>query len=369
MITYNLSTQKTFMDKLFTLLLICFVSFNINLPGQGRNLSLKHVVHRPIEGYTNPARLVKADARGGAIDFDVTYANGGLCTETYRVQWKFDQDMSFLKYEENSNYYDFEIRTQVINGNCGKIQPWRNPFVIAVANDVSTSSILMEQGYDEVSMAQGIFGGSSDRLFTRDDEWVRFNQARQGFVRGRFHTKKDLNSYGKYTWFKFTIIGNSNHTDPKASFQYEIVYVYDVNGAPDYVNVNTLTLDIPEVVQNQVDQEGRKGMWVRVPGELAPQSGKQFRLQARFETSTGQELKGNNLDQTYVDNRGYASAVSPLYFIPPGPYRLEQIALWVPYYALQSNARNRQQLIYVFMELWVDGKIAARSPKVPIQVD
>ena len=277
--------------------------------------------------------------------------------------------MRFLEYTNSPTFYDFEIRTQRINGSCGEIQPWRNPFVVAVANDVSNSSILAEQGYDEVSMAKGIMGGTGERLFIRDDEWVRFNQARQGFTRGRFYTQKDNNSYGKYSWFKFTIIGNSNHPDSQASFQYEVVYVYDVVGAPQYTNVNTLTLDIPKVEYGGLDANGRSGVWVRVPGELAPESGKQFRVQARFESSTGQVLQGNGIDQNFIDNKGNATAISPLYFVPPGPYDLEQIAIWVPYYALQSRSGPKRRLVYMFTELWVDGKVVARSPKVPLQLN
>ncbi|HKK77935.1 MAG TPA: hypothetical protein VJ953_22845 [Saprospiraceae bacterium] len=336
------------------------------LIAQPNALSLKQIVHRPLDGFKKAPRVVKVDAGGGTVDFDLTYGvRGSTCTETYRLSWKFDENMRFLRYTDQANFYDFEIQTERINGNCGPIQPWRNPFVVAVANDVSNSAILSEQGYDEVQMAKGLFGGTSERIFFRDDEWVRFNQARQGFIRGRFFTRKDNNSYGKYTWFKFTIVGNSNLDDPKASFQYEIVYVYEIPDAPQYVNRNTLTLGIPILRSGIGGPQNTRGFDIRVPGELAANSGKQFQLIAFFETQDGRPLRGNPGLPMYTNQRGYATTESELFLVPPEPYRLEQVALWMPYAALNLSNRSLTG-IYTFVELWIDGKVAARSPKVAI---
>ncbi len=326
---------------------------------------LKQIIHRPIPGFTKTARLVKADTRGGTIDFDVNYlVNGATCTETYRLQWKFDQDMSILAYRDQSVDYGFEVRTQVLNGNCGKIQPWRNPFVVAVANDVSSSSIIDEQGYDEVSIADGIIGGSGARIFFRNDDWVRFNQARQGFLRGRFSTRNDRNSYGKYSWFKFTIVGNSNAQDPKASFQYEIVYTYDIVNPPQYVNYNTLTLERPSINRGIGGPEGRRGINIRVAGELAASSGKEFHLEAHFEDAQGRSLKANPSIPPLSDKGGNAVVKSAPYLVPPNDYRLEQISLWMPFVGLNRSQLQRNQAVYVYVELWIDGEATARSPKV-----
>lgn len=347
----------------FTLLLLFCVSM---IHAQQSSLSLKQIVHRPLGGFKKTPRLVKVDANGGLIDFDITYNARGACTETYRLSWKFDENMRFLRYNDQANYYGFELKTEQLNGNCGSIQPWRNPFVVSVANDISSSPILMEQGYDEVQMAKGIFGGTGERIFFRDDEWVRFNQARQGYMRSRFYTKKDNNSYGKYTWFKFTIVGNSNAQNPDASFQYEVVYVYEINKELEYTNINTLTLGIPILRSGIGGPNSTRGFDIRVPGELAANSGKQFQLFAFFETQDGQQLRGNPGMPQYTDNRGFAISESELFLVPPEPYRLEQVALWMPYSALNLSNRSLTG-VYAYVELWIDGKVAARSPKVAIR--
>jgi hypothetical protein len=347
-----------------TLFLLFCVS---TLSAQSNALSLKQIVHRPLDGFKKVPRVVKVDANGGSIDFDITYGAGGsTCTETYRLTWKFDENMRFLRYTNQPAFYDFEVQTQRINGNCGPIQPWRNPFVVAVANDLSNSPILSEQGYDEVQMAKGLYGGTGDRIFFRDDEWVRFNQARQGFMRGRFFSKKDNNSYGKYTWFKFTIVGNSNLADPTASFQYEVVYVYEIPDAPQYENRNTLTLGIPILRSGIGGPQNTRGFDIRVPGELAANSGEQFQLYAFFETQSGEPLRGNSSLPQYTNLRGFATTESELFLVPPEPYRLEQIALWMPYAALNLSNRSLTG-IYTYVELWIDGTVAARSPKVAIR--
>lgn len=352
------------MQKFLPLFFIVLAAISLNAQNRS-SLSLKQIYHRQLDGFPNPPRMVKTSPSGGSIDFDVSYAaSSSLCTETYRFQWKFDEEMSFLAYENTPTYYNFELSTKVLNGNCGQVRPWRNPFVVAAANDQSSSPILDEQGYDMRVMARGISGGSGERLFFRDDDWVRFQEARQGFLRGRFFTKRDNNSYGRYTWFKFTIVGNSNDGNNNHSFQYEIVYVYEIMDAPDYQNVNNLTLGIPQVRTNASDENGDPAIGVRIPGELAGSSGKQFRMQIRFEDSQGQPLKGKAGDPYYTDNRGNALAVSPLYFVPPNSYLLDQIEVYVPYRSLPKT----RQTVYLFGELWIDGAIVARSPKVPVQL-
>ena len=351
----------------FYTLLVLFIFCGNGFSQSKSSLSLKQIYHRQVDGFPNTPRLIKVGASGGSIDFDVEYsASRSLCAETYRFQWKFDQDMSNLSYETSPTFYGFELQTKVLNGDCGEIKPWRNPFVVAVANDQSSSSLLNEQGYDMMGFAKGISGGSGERLFFRDDNWVRLQQARQGFIRNRFYTKRDINSYGRYTWFKFTIVGNSNDGNQNHSFQYEIVYVYEIQDAPEYLNYKTLTLGTPRVNPNASGENGEPAIAVQIPGELARSSGQQFRLQVRFEDSAERPLKGNPGDPYYVDNRGNALSVSPLYFIPPDPYLLDQIQVFMPYRSLASTRRG--QTIFLYGELWIDGNVVARSPKVPLQL-
>lgn len=352
--------------KHFFTIILCLAFGAIQLTGQANTLALKQIVHRPLDGFKKTARIVKADSKGGAIDFDVTYNSRGNCTETYRVSWEFDEDMRFLRYNSTPTFYNFELKTETLNGNCGEIQPWRNPFVVLVSNDVSSTPILAEQGYDEVQMAKGIHGGTGERVFFRNDAWVNYNQARQGFIRNRLYTQKDPNSYGKYTWFKITIVGNSNLADPDASFQYELVYVYEKPQPLEYVNENTLTLGIPILRSGIGGPNNTRGFDIRVPGELAANSGKQFQLYTKFETQNGTPLRGNPGLSAYRNQKGDAITTSELFLIPPEPYRLEQVAMWMPYAALNLSNRSLTG-IYAYVELWVDGKVAARSPKVAVQ--
>jgi hypothetical protein len=40
--------------------------------------------------------------------------------------------------------------------------------------------------------------------------------------------------------------------------------------------------------------------------------------------------------------------------------------MWMPYAALNLSNRSLTG-IYAYVELWIDGKVAARSPKVAVQ--
>ena len=92
--------------------------------------------------------------------------------------------------------------------------------------------------------------------------------------------------------------------------------------------------------------------------------GQQFRIQVRFEDASERPLKGKPGDPYHTDPRGNALSQSSLYYIPPDPYALDRIQVFMPYAALPNLPRG--STLYLFGELWIDGSVVARSPKVPI---
>ena len=215
---------------LFTLL---FIFGGLN--AQDYYLELQEIIHDSKEGYAEPLSF-RAGDEGGEMEFQIDYrVSGRRCSEIYRFSWSFDQEMRILKgINSESKVYGFDLRAERIEGNCGEIIPWRNPFVEPSAEgDGGVSRIMKSPGYKELSVVYTFKTEMEPkRLYFRQDEKVLESS---GFVAGHnsgaFIMEQHAKYDGRYTYFSFDVSGTSNSSRYKdTGLKDEIIYLYKIHG-------------------------------------------------------------------------------------------------------------------------------------------
>ncbi len=233
---------------IITALLFCTVQFAF---GQDFYLELQDIIHKPYQNYPDPI-YVKADEYGGEIRFRITYyTSQGACPENFTFKWSFDQNMKILPgLNLKRKSYPFRIRAEKDRGNCGEVNPSRNPFASVSAIDGGGSYVFNGSKYGSEKSTKAI-GRSMDqaRLYFRNDAWAKKNNAALGQINGDI-TVYTMDSYdGFYAFFNLTVSGNSNRGGlPSEGIYSEVLYVYKIKkGKPDgVVESNPCQIEAPD---------------------------------------------------------------------------------------------------------------------------
>ncbi len=233
--------MKTRPSVFLTSLTLCWLFLSSGATAQVYYLQLQNIIHNAKRGYAAPSKF-EADARGGSVEFDVVYYKSGeRCPEEYRLRWIFDENMEMLPGENGKwHEFGFELHTATIDGNCGEVSPWRNPFVEPSADNGGTSRImsaLRSQGVKYRTV--NTLAPTSGRVYFRKDEKYRkSDNMKVGYDKGSFKMRTFDQYAGRYAYFLFKISGGSNKDRNTAEgFSYEVVYLYKIVGPDDIADV------------------------------------------------------------------------------------------------------------------------------------
>ncbi len=187
--------------------------------GQKQYFVLQEIVHNRTDNRSTLPSRIEVDSKGGFVEFSVMYR--GNCTEYYRVEFTFDQDMRVLEQEKD---YSFTLRTQRVKGKC-EIYPIRDPYAQAGAANGSNSALIAGTSYRPLVNGMGMSSGW-DRLYVNGT----LSGAKTGSLRGSFRGAR-TNKPGAYSFLNFSIDGASN-IDYDQSFHYEILFIYKIVDSP-----------------------------------------------------------------------------------------------------------------------------------------
>jgi len=197
----------------FTFLVFVIVLSTITF-GQDQYFVLREIIHNRWDSRTRTPDRIEVNSRGGFVEFSVMYY--GNCTEKYRFEFNFDQDMGVLTAGEQ---YGFTTQSKVLSGTCNNN---RDPWMSAGAASGSSSSLIAGTNYRPIVNGMGMAGGWGDRLYSKG----LFKGVKTGSFSGAF-APAVRNKLNAYSWFRFLIEGSSN-IDRKSGFGYEILFVYEI---------------------------------------------------------------------------------------------------------------------------------------------
>lgn len=202
------------------------------LNSQDYYLELKEIIYRTKEPYSEPTKI-EINSNGGELEFGVAYyTRSGRCPEKYRVKWSFNQDMSVLALDnyERKNF-GFMIDSERLSGDCGEVNPVRNPTFKPSVDNGGWSWIMQSGDFSDKKIARSFtYKISPPYIYCRTDAAVRKSENRTtGPLNGSFEVYNSDTYEGRYSYLFFTLSGNSNKGKvPEEGVYFEVVYLYQI---------------------------------------------------------------------------------------------------------------------------------------------
>jgi hypothetical protein len=229
-------------------LLFLFMITSFMVSAQDYYLELQEIIHQSAESYAEPISF-RADANGGEMKFKVVYYNSvGRCPETFRFTWKFDQNIQIIP-GENGVAKDilFEMNSERLDGNCGPVNPWRNPTASPNSDNGGWSRIINSEAYSHKKYVATI-GTNIDpaHLYFRPENSPH---RKSGRYTGKFTIRQFDNYDGLYAYLFFDIAGGSNRDNMEhEGLNYEVVYLFQIKKgtAPAVMSSNPCEIEQPD---------------------------------------------------------------------------------------------------------------------------
>ena len=102
-------------------------------------------------------------------------------------------------------------------------------------------------------------------------------------------------------------------------------------------------------------------MNIALVGLLEQAAGRDVQVVVHFLDNYRRPLPGNAGDAAYCDSTGFAMASSPVQRIHNRQYYLNELMITVPYYALNLPTTKTGHAIYLYAEIFLDGKSIGMS--------
>ena len=217
--------RRTHVPFVILFLLTSFFSSQSFPQKQKVNFVLREIIHNRVTSIGNvkyPDK-VEVNTKGGFVEFTVNYS--GNCSEKYRIEFSFDQDMSILIPNQT---YGFTTKTRLLSRKCNDN---RDAFIRAGAANGSSSGLLAGTKYVKDNSTLMNMGSGWDRLYTKGIS----RGHKTGILKGSFYPKYSSGFINRYTWLNFNIEAPSNLRGKENSFYYEFLFVYQVvkGGVPE----------------------------------------------------------------------------------------------------------------------------------------
>lgn len=317
-----------------------------------------------------PPEVKRMDTRGGELWFSVTPKANLSCKQLFKVGWNFDQDIQTIHEGQTVNLQVFNIPT----GDSGV--GFRTCYAQAKA-------WAYDGGFLEIQ-----FLGGSPNHFTQQPAYSKFwNPESQYLVTtsgrigacpagqdyqpdkpaGSFLIKDGIYRVGETN----APAGNITFEISKGGlFKYIVMYTYDgLSGPAVLPSASSLSMQAPLIAHNILSEQGIYWMQLNLPGTISNAAGKKLQIVMRFCDASGQPLPANPAETTYRDAGGFAATTSLIMEIPSNNYALNDIPIWMPYYALNLPQTGQQQhQVFVYAEVYADGQSMGISEKAPMQV-
>ena len=306
----------------------------------------------------------KVDSRGGYLELHVVVKSKPDCKKVYKVNWTFSKDVSMVTCGEK---IFIDVINQPISG--GDCWDWVdiNPSSLSLNNGASGMTWVETSKDPKVSYREYVFLHHPGHIIQGEPQFTNqpnyhLHQALQleMIVCSRPDMAKEANGGN----FHFNFDGRG------IFFDIEYVFSKDPPVSPP-ASSTTSSLQNPVIQHNIQNAEGTYWMSIQVPGILQGYRGKQIQVVIRFVDAAGNLLPGNRGDMRYIDAGGYAATGSALVHVTSDLFDLGTLQLWMPYHGLNLPNTGGQVAhdLTAYAELFVDGKVAAQSQRIPLRVN
>jgi len=205
------------------ILISCIIFTSPNIVPQKRTKNpnihfvLREIVHNKynVLGISRYPDRVEVNSKGGFVEFSIKYSEN--CTEKYRFEFTFDEDMSVLNVNRD---YGFTGKAHLISGLCDK----KGDAFMQAGSNAGNSSLIHKTKYKEIS--QHIYTNKgTERLYANG--FFGYLKAAKEKLRGAFYPDyANKNFINQYSWLNFTISAPSPLKDN--SFYYEFLFIYQI---------------------------------------------------------------------------------------------------------------------------------------------
>lgn len=223
----------------FCFLVFILIANTVPASAQG-SWKLKTILHDNTWGSENAPDKIEIGVNEGYIEFSVPQRDA--CTDRYRFEYKFDQDMNYLDLRDvggprPSYSYSYEIKA-LTGAPCTDLtqSQYSNPYVTIGNGNTSSTYIgeLKRANEWPGNYHQHFIEKGSSHWYVHGTSSLPGGAGRQyGSYEVGGINKVDLEYYmknyeGLVTDFKFIIRAPSNIEGKKDDFYYDVVYIYEL---------------------------------------------------------------------------------------------------------------------------------------------
>ncbi|PKN96190.1 MAG: hypothetical protein CVU43_21980 [Chloroflexi bacterium HGW-Chloroflexi-5] len=306
--------------------------------------------------------------------FALTPKTHPACKQYFKVGWNFDQSVEAL------------FEGQMVN-----VQVYNIPSGDSGEGFKECYQQGKQWAYDGGYLTISFLGGNSNH-FHHQENYAKYWGPKSQYLM-TLKPNKRVEAYpvnpgyptdvGTSTGTLFVIDGiyNVGETDaPYGSFCFEIskggvfkycvMYTYDgLTGSITPNSAYPFFIQSPLVQHNIQNAQGEYWMQINLPGSIQKAIGKSLQIVIRFCDANGHLLPASPQEQTYRDTGGYVATSSPILGISDNNFALNDIVIWMPYYALNLSKTGYQTYsIFAYAEVFVDGKSLGFSDKTAMNV-
>ncbi|HNS17558.1 MAG TPA: hypothetical protein PKH94_01085 [Bacteroidales bacterium] len=356
--------------KKFLFLFLAAISL-VNVKSQGQSSveythwTLAHIIndYKEVPVYdsfiTGGPVIEQLDSLGGSLIFYLTPQGNRDCRQAFRVGWQFARSVKDL---EEGKSVDVEVFSYpVIDSVRGVLECFRN----------ATEAV----GQNEEVRVR-FTGGSSTGLDNWPDLSFYWEQSSPDLF--KVNQVIEAASGGNLTTASGSLLVQDPDEDPSAddvafgafaieisregAFDYRVIYLYDGKESDlSPAGAHRLLLDKLVVEHSVTGNSAEPVMHISLMGLLEQAVGHDVRIGIHFFDNYRRPLPGIEGDAVYCDSLGYAVTSSAVRRVPSRQYYLNELAMTMPYYALNLPLSNAGHMIYLHAEIFLDNKSIGMS--------
>jgi len=351
--------SKSYAFFLSVFILIC-THGNAQSAAEYTHWSLSFILHDYVGTPDNETFIMggpvigRLDSLGGDLLFYLTPQSNHDCRQAFRVGWNFSRSIGDL---EEGKSVDVEVFSYpVVDTNRMMLDCYRASGEAA--------------GHDDGVWIRFI-GGDAKGLASQPDlafYWEKTSPAlfrvaqpvraasgsgseRNSGIMDVQDLDKDPSAAGIFFGTMALEIGM------EGVFEFRILYLYD--GRESDISpegAHRLLVDKLVVEHSITGSSAVPVMNIALVGLLEQAVGRNVQIVIHFLDNYRRPLPGIEGDAAFCDSTGFAVASSPVRRIPGRQYYLNELAVSVPYYALNLPTSNTGHSIYLYAEIFLDRK-------------
>lgn len=316
----------------------------------------------------------RADAWGGELNLIVTPRSAPACRRNYWISWTFDREVRTIRQGEIIGVSMFS-RPTVHSRNCdwdySRYSPARLMLLAGHASPLISDIVRgdpSQANWPYVCLVPypepAVLG---DAPAANQQELQVHSGSGTIQVGGRLEEERRLAADARGGAFAFRIGDHGVH--------FEVVYQFARSNTTSALQPGSASVQVdlvaPVVRETRRSEDGMHWMGIKTSGVIRNARGKHIQVRIHFLDDAGQPLAGYAGEERYVDEEGFAAVSSEILTAGQFSFTLEDLDIWMPYYALNlgySGGRNTYQL-FMYAEVLVNGKPAGTSPYAAVRVD